>query len=93
MFNDNLNFLKGDKLRINSSGPSPQNSLQRSNSMMSNDLTHFSHQHPNNQQQSNESNMQFPSDTPNMPFGTNAQQNKMSNFSDQKPGEVNTLKK
>lgn len=35
--------------------------------------------------------MQFPSETPNMPFGPNAQQqqnNKMGNFMDQKPGEV-----
>lgn len=58
--------------------------------MMGNDLSQFpSHQHPNNQQQSNESNMQFPSDTPNMPFGPNAQQqNKMGNFMDQKPGDV-----
>lgn len=61
--------------------------------MMGNDLSQFPpHQHPNNQQQSNESNMQFPSDTPNMPFGPNAQQqqqnNKMGNFMDQKPGDV-----
>jgi hypothetical protein len=61
--------------------------------MMNNDLSQFPpHQHPNNQQQSNESNMQFPSDTPNMPFGPNAQQqqqNKMGNFNmDQKPGDV-----
>jgi hypothetical protein len=63
--------------------------------MIGNDLSQFqSHQHPNNQQQSNESNMQFPSDTPNMPFGPNAQQqqqnNKMGNFMDQKPGDVNS---
>lgn len=58
--------------------------------MMGNDLSQFPpHQHPNNQQQSNESNMQFPSDTPNMPFGPNSQHNnKMGNFMDQKPGDV-----
>lgn len=90
-------FFAGDKNRINQSGPSPQNNLQRSNSMMGNDMSQFPpHQHPNNQQQSNESNMQFPSDTPNMPFGPNAQQqqqqqnNKMGNFMEQKPGDVNT---
>lgn len=64
--------------------------------MMGNDMSPFPpHQHPNNQQQSNESNMQFPSDTPNMPFGPNAQQlqqqqNKMGNFMDQKPGDVSS---
>jgi hypothetical protein len=87
-------FPPGDKNRINPSGPSAQNNLQRSNSMMNNDLSQFPpHQHPNNQQQSNESNMQFPSDTPNMPFGPNAQQQQqqkqMGNFNmDQKPGDV-----
>jgi hypothetical protein len=60
---------------------------------MGNELSQFtSHPHSNNQQQSNESNMQFPSDTPNMPFGSNAQQqqqmNKIGNFLDQKPGDV-----
>ena len=90
-------LLLGDKNRINSSGP--QNNLQRSNSMMgnNNDLSQFPpHQHPINQQQSNESNMQFPSDTPHMPFGPNAQQqqqNKMGNFMDQKPGDVIKLNK
>jgi hypothetical protein len=61
--------------------------------MMNNELSQFqSHQHPNNQQQSNESNMQFPSETPNMPFGPNPQQqNKMSNFMDQKAGDVSIL--
>lgn len=79
----------GDKNRINSAGPSPQNNLQRSNSMMGNNdpSSYAAHQ-----QQSNESNMQFPTDTPNMPFGPNAhqqQQNKMGNFMDQKaPNEV-----
>lgn len=101
-FTDNVTFRTsftissstGDKNRINSSGPSPQNNLQRSNSMMGNEMSQFPphQQHPNNQQQSNESNMQFPSDTPNMPFGPNAQQhqqqNKMGNFMDQKPGDV-----
>jgi len=59
--------------------------------MMGNDLGQFPpHHHSNNQQQSNENNMQFPSDTPNMPFGPNMQQNnKMANFMDQKPGDVN----
>ncbi|XP_070495956.1 protein BCL9 homolog isoform X3 [Chironomus tepperi] len=81
--------LSGDKNRINSAGPSPQNNLQRSNSMMGNDPTQFSPHPQGNNQQSNESNMQFPNDTPNMPFGPNVQQNnnKMPNFMDQKPGD------
>lgn len=58
-----------------------------------NDLSQFPpQQHQINQQQSNESNMQFPSDTPNMPFGPNSQQqqqNKMGNFMDQKQIDVN----
>ena len=82
--------IQGDKNRINSAGPSPQNNLQRSNSMMGNDPTQFSPHPQGNNQQSNESNMQFPNDTPNMPFGPNVPQNsnKMPNFMDQKPGDV-----
>lgn len=58
--------------------------------MMGNDPTQFSPHPQGNNQQSNESNMQFPNDTPNMPFGPNVPQNsnKMPNFMDQKPGDV-----
>jgi hypothetical protein len=55
--------------------------------MMGNDPNQFPPHPQGNNQQSNESNMQFPSDVPNMPFGgpNNA---KMPNFMDQKPGDV-----
>lgn len=50
------------------------------------------HMQGNPNQQSNESNMPFPNDPQNMPFGPNSlpQQNnsKMPNFMDQKPGDV-----
>lgn len=79
-----INFLVGDKNPRMNSGLNPQNNLQRSNSMMGNDPTHFS-----SNQQSNESNMQqFPADAQqNMPFGPNNPSNnpKMPNFLDQKP--------
>ncbi|KAG5681296.1 hypothetical protein PVAND_010747 [Polypedilum vanderplanki] len=72
----------GDKNRLSSGS---QNNLQRSNSMMGNDPTQFPNHPQGGNQQSNESNMQFP-DAPNMPFA-NVSQNKMQNFMDQKPGD------
>lgn len=49
------------------------------------------HMQGNPNQQSNESNMPFPTDTQNMPFGPNSlpqNNSKMPNFMDQKPGDV-----
>lgn len=57
--------------------------------MMGNDPSQFPPHPQGNNQQSNESNMQFPSDAPNMPFGPVPPNNsKMPNFMDQKQGDV-----